>query len=156
MVILTCVLIFFGFASLTSSFVIFGRMVKDTLHHLREVSELDENGVVTEAVLTHLEPSGARGFASAVYEYEGPGGRPFSQRSGVQVTPDLMIGNSYPIVRHHQFPSRFRVGTKEDVAGLRRRQEKFLSGVRRFRLGSAVLGLVLITTAGVLIATTSA
>ncbi|MFF4323287.1 hypothetical protein [Streptomyces sp. NPDC001568] len=149
MIILKCLLI--GLGLLCLPVVWFCRsLFLGSTSGVREFKELEDMGIESHARLTYLEPFGTRGYASAVYEIEVPGGDNVRKETGVTVTPDLVIGDAYPIVRHHQLPTRSYVGTMEEVVDWRKTHERAAAGAKRLGRIAAALAVASLAS-GVLI-----
>ncbi|MER5872841.1 hypothetical protein [Streptomyces sp. NPDC002044] len=149
MIILKCLLIGLGLLCLPVALFCRSLFLGST-SGVREFRELEDMGVESHARLTHLEPFGTRGYASAVHEIEVPDGDNVRKQSGVNITPDLVIGGTYPIVRHHRFPTQSYVGTMEEVVDWRKTHEKAAAVAKRLGLTAAALA-VLSLVSGVLI-----
>lgn len=84
---------------------------------VRRLKELEDVGIETEArVVSLLQGDGNPPRARATLEVDVPGGDNVRKAHWMPLTPALLVGSPYPIVRHHQFPSQFEPGTKTDLA----------------------------------------
>jgi hypothetical protein len=118
----------------------------------RRLKELEDFGIETEAQVVSLRPGNEgspRAHATLVVEVSG--GDSVRKAHWVPLTPLLVVGGSYPIVRHHQFPGEFEPGTKAGLARKRQHEETVaIPHHRNYVIATVMLGAGLIA-AGILL-----
>ncbi|MEU8531209.1 hypothetical protein AB0C77_37400 [Streptomyces sp. NPDC048629] len=148
MVAVFLVLVSFALLSLLG-FVYGLGWIKGERNHLRDMTELAESGIETQAELVSLVPFGNHGSAHADYLYNTPNGGQ-NQHAGVATLgPAHVVGDSYPMVHHPHKPKIVVMGTMANVRREQRMRQHFLKQARQLTLLSVLTGALAV--AGILI-----
>ncbi|MFH8473636.1 hypothetical protein [Streptomyces sp. NPDC018000] len=134
-----------GFAVVSvPAFVFCLMLMQGTREELKKMTELNETGIEVQARLVSLVPFGTKGYAHALYEFEGPNGETVRHQKGATAGPAHVVGDTYPLVHHPQRTNRLHMGTKKTVRKERRMQAGYMRNAQWMALISLVAGALAI------------
>ncbi|MER5948082.1 hypothetical protein ABT127_18695 [Streptomyces sp. NPDC001904] len=109
-----------------------------------KLKELEEIGVVTQSEVLALREGGP-GRAHVTLRLSATTGEPLVRRLWLTLSPDLVVGNSYPVVRHPQYSDQFEPGPRTDLARKREREQNGAQrNLRKYAIHVGTLGTVLL------------
>lgn len=111
-------------------------------NELKRMTELDDNGIAVQARLVGLMPFGTKGYAHAVYEFEGPNGETLRHQQGAVAGPAYVVGDTYPLVHVPQRAKHVHMGTEATVRKERRNRAGYVKSAQRLALVSLAAGVL--------------